>query len=128
MACGALTVWVQPIWVLHWYHLLRDREHFVIARSPEDLRHRLAFYRRNPSCAHTIAKRGHEVISQYLSEHGSHCYWATLLRGFASKLPFNGQLHNDAQSIDATLWAELRQYADKKAETALYPEKSHESS
>ena len=62
-----------------------------------------------------VAKRGHALVERFLSERAHHCYWATLLRGFAARLPFAGELHPGARTIEATLWAVLRQYADGPA-------------
>ena len=99
LACGALGIWAQPLWVLHWHHLLQgggiespggaggEADNYVAAASADGLAHAAAFYRARPHCAHAAAARGAALVRRYLSEQANSCYWATLLRGLATRLP-----------------------------------------
>lgn len=87
LACGAVGIWAQPLWTLHWHHLLEAGTHYLPVPSAEGVRRCAACLRDRPALAHRIALEGHSLVSKYLNSHATSCYWATLLRGYASRMP-----------------------------------------
>ena len=156
LACGAMGMWAQPLWVLHWHHLLIEGQNYVRALDAKGVQRCANYYRSRPECAWPIARHGHEVcittllsslttcdpsvyslcaavsasryplfvvapivrqfllcalvlsqlVGKYLNQHATHCYWATLLRGFALRMPVGPRtrpLAQGAASIDEYL-------------------------
>lgn len=128
LACGALGIWAQPLWVLHWHHLLQGAgqgaggasaaaasdvaDNYVAVSSAGGLAHAAAFYRARPRCAHAAAARGAALVRRYLSEQATSCYWATLLRGLATRLPVaaGSSPAEGAKTIDE--WLRTTPYQD----------------
>jgi hypothetical protein len=99
MACGAVAIWAQPLWTLHWHHLLEPGVHFLTASSAEGVASCAAHHRKAPHCALDMARRGHALVSKYLTAHATRCYWATLLRGWAHRMPVGPRTQKLAPAV-----------------------------
>ena len=102
LACGALAVWAQPLWVLHWHHLLEHGTHYVAAADASDAARVAKWYAARPTCAHAVGRAGAALVGRYLTPHATRCYWATLLRGYARKMP-SRRLPANSPTIDEYL-------------------------